>query len=251
MKTLGFRPSNSAATPATDKAPLRPCPHASWPAIASCFLACFAATSAAQSGVNWNIQMTNAVVLADPGTVVIFGGVITNASGTNLVLRNASVFLDPSGPSTNWQVRLAEAFLATRLLLPSTGYRGPLFEVVVPVDATNRPPVSGRMELALDRAVLPVFNSVSPVIAPATLNVGFLINPPALQIAVAGDSLQLSWPSAAGTYRLETVTNLPANVAWSTITNRPSTLNFKNWLIVTNASLQGFFRLKLETGFNQ
>src|SRR5262245_12668845 len=80
----------------------------------------------------WGLRITNAFQLAAPGQEVTFNGVVSNLTGAPLLIRDLSLFIEPSGGSTNWAVRMAKDFLATDLTIPPGGYRGAIFSVSVP-----------------------------------------------------------------------------------------------------------------------
>jgi hypothetical protein len=76
-----------------------------------------------------------------------------------------------------------------------------------------------------------------------SLNILTALAPPVLQITPLGNQAQLSWPTNAAGFLLQSTTNFIPPVSWATVTNLPVVIG--DQMVVTNTMANGsqFFRL--------
>jgi type 1 glutamine amidotransferase len=67
---------------------------------------------------------------------------------------------------------------------------------------------------------------------------------PPLTITRSGSSLQISWPSGATGFLLESNAKLPAGTGWSVVTNSPALQNGRQIVSMSVSSTNQFFRLR-------
>ena len=77
----------------------------------------------------WDLCLTNPIQTGASGETLIFEGTITNNTGSELNLTNASLRFDTEPLSTEWTLDFTDDFLNTGLTVPSAGYSGSLFSL--------------------------------------------------------------------------------------------------------------------------
>src|SRR5439155_8153362 len=68
--------------------------------------------------------------------------------------------------------------------------------------------------------------------------------PPILNVALAGNSLVLSWSTNAALFNLESTTNLNPPAAWSPVSPLPTPIGDQNFVTNTTSGNGKFYRLK-------
>ena len=77
---------------------------------------------------NWSVSLTAPDQVASPGGTATYSGTITNTSGSSIAFDAAIDFL--GSPATeDITVNFSSGFLALGLVVPTSGYSGPLFDV--------------------------------------------------------------------------------------------------------------------------
>jgi len=90
---------------------------------------------------NWNLSLTNPNQGGPPGTLLVFNGVISNTTGSELVLDAATLGFDILTDPSYYILDLDPAFIDTLGIIPTSGYHGPLFfiqwSLLAPLGATG------------------------------------------------------------------------------------------------------------------
>ena len=86
-----------------------------------------AAVPAAQAD-DWSVSLSAPNQVAPPGGTVTYNGTITNTSGSSIAFDAAIDFLG-SPASEDFTIDFSSGFLALGLVVPTSGYSGPLFDV--------------------------------------------------------------------------------------------------------------------------
>jgi alpha-tubulin suppressor-like RCC1 family protein len=158
----------------------------------------------------------------DPGTLLL-GEVdlpMVNPPGGNVVLALAAW----TGDATNWPAAVAARVQGGLIaFVNETVNTGPL-PPPIPPDLAEGWDAYGQDLVMTPLAPLP--------------------NTPVLTATPAGQTIVLSWPQqTAGTYNLETTTNLAPQATWTAVTNAPVPVNSQNTVTLQLSGVQQFFRL--------
>lgn len=99
---------------------------------------------------NWSFTLTNPELSALPGSRLTYNGVLTNNTGSDFLLNDATIDFITSAPASSYNFGLTDAFLDTLGVIPTTGYTGSIFFVEwlasAPVGATG----TGTIELSAE-----------------------------------------------------------------------------------------------------
>lgn len=92
------------------------------------FFCCLTNISQAQTS-NWTFNLTNSEQIGLPGSELVFNGMITNSTGSDLFLTSIGVDFTPDAPSSAYTYDFTDEFLNTSGIIPSSGYNGSVFYV--------------------------------------------------------------------------------------------------------------------------
>ena len=82
--------------------------------------------------------------------------------------------------------------------------------------------------------------------APVDVSLNVPIVRPTLSITSTIPGFQISWPTSASAFTLQSTTGLAASVNWRSVTNVAVTSNTQSLVLLSNSSAQSYFRLGLE-----
>jgi hypothetical protein len=156
-----------------------------WAAL-SCLLFAVCSASAfavpiTDTGVNWSITLDEADRAGGPGSTLSFTGTISNGTGSDLLINDATLDFAASVPAPDYTFDFAPEFLDTLGIVPLAGYKGPLFFVVwssvVPEGTTGAGALEVTIALPGDPSTLSVnFTAAiteSPVPTPGSFELVF------------------------------------------------------------------------------
>jgi hypothetical protein len=86
-------------------------------------------------------------------------------------------------------------------------------------------------------------SGATTVSAPVNVILTVPVTRPTLAVRGSGQTLQISWPTSAIAFTLQSTTGLAATSNWRTVTNTVVTSNAQESVTVTNSPAQRFFRL--------
>jgi len=133
---------------------------------------------------NWAVTLTQSSISGQAGTTLIFGGTITNNSGTDLLFDSASIDFVTTAPASSYVKDYAPDFLATLGDITTGEYTGGLFTITwlssAPLGATG----SGSFNLIAAPPADPT--SVSVSFAASLSGVSSIPEPPSAATVAAG-----------------------------------------------------------------
>ncbi len=167
---------------------------------------------------------------------VIFTGTLINTSPTgNLFLNNIQFSLiDEAG---GYLTADTNVFFANvpGILLPGEAYSDVVFGVVVnPATPPGR--YFGIVTLQGGTNIFAATNLASPIFE-------VTLPPAALNLALSGTNLLVSWPSPPGDFELEQNSDL-STTNWTTVTTVPAMVNGQNQVMLPTGSSNQFYRLE-------
>jgi hypothetical protein len=114
---------------------------------------------------NWDAALVGPDKTQSPGSFVLFQGSISNGTGADLFIDTAALDLDLQTPAGSYDFALADEFLNTLGIIPTSGYQGPLFFVELFADAATGVTGHGVLELTVLSPGDPVSRSLEFSIA--------------------------------------------------------------------------------------
>lgn len=117
--------------------------------FASRLLVCLAlgAVSREAHAANWTLSLNNPNQAAAAGATVVYNGVITNSTGGPLPI-DVSLGFATSPASETFTIDFSEAFVALELVVPTSGYTGPIFQIRWHPDAVAGTFGEGELQLS-------------------------------------------------------------------------------------------------------
>jgi hypothetical protein len=111
--------------------------------------------------INWSISLVASTLSGAAGTDLIFDGIITNNTGTDLLLDSSAVQFTTTAPSSSYITGYAPDFLDTLGDIPTNGYSGALFTTTWLASAPSGATGTGFFDLTAEAPANPSALSVA------------------------------------------------------------------------------------------
>jgi hypothetical protein len=187
------------------------------------------------TGPWWQLTLSDPDQAAVPGGTVVYHGSILNGAGEDIFLQDLDLqFSMPASPGS-YQYILAPEFVATGGLIPTTGYTGPLVEIVWSSAPSPGAVGSGSLTLTAETSLnLP----------PVTATFSSAFEPQYLSIGLADTNVVVSWPIEGTNMVLESLTSLGDDYPeWDVIDNPVIISNGVNTVTLPQSDQSQFFQL--------
>lgn len=102
--------------------------------------------SGSSYAADWTLSLATPAQIGAPGSTTTYSGTITNSSGSSLAI-DANIGFTASPATQGFTVSFASAFLALNLVVPASGYTGPIFDVTWDSDVPSGTTGAGALEL--------------------------------------------------------------------------------------------------------
>ena len=122
--------------------------------LAGLVLALALAAVPAARAADWSVSLSAPNQVASPGGTVTYSGTITNTSGSSIAFDAAIDFLG-SPASEDFTIDFSSGFLALGLVVPTSGYSGPLFDVTWGSSVSGGTSAVGHLQLNTAGAATP------------------------------------------------------------------------------------------------
>lgn len=155
--------------------------------------------SGSSYAADWTISLATPAQIGAPGSTTTYSGTISNTSGSDLAI-DANIGFTASPATQGFTVSFASAFLALNLVVPASGYTGPIFDVTWDSDVPSGTTGAGALEL----------NAVGAA-NPAVVSAAFQLKTPGVGTFCSQDVGPIATESSLA---VEDSNGVVARVAW-------------------------------------